>query len=346
MRYFFDKDDEGFHINDFCFGSTQFGLAVGFTSDKRGKSKPACVVTRDGGAKWDLEPLPDTGMSAFFLTESLGWLVGEKALWRTEEGGREWKKLKGLKDVNRVFFVDENRGWALGRRKTILQTTDGGRNWTELPAAKEPNTTAEYTSYNWMEWQNAQNGIIIGASAPPRLSARPEQPAWLDPQSAARRRQWPTMLIAIETRDGGGTWKPQAVSAFGIATRFRMNSSGLGLILVRFNETFDYPSEVHISHPSAAGGTSRIFRDRDRMVTDCAWWTPRIALVAAIEPPGQLHQLPVPGKLHLLYSTNLKDWHETKVDYRAFGNAAYLSVADADNVWVATDVGQILQLKS
>jgi photosystem II stability/assembly factor-like uncharacterized protein len=340
LQYFYDREQETFHINDFRMTSPTHGMAVGWISDKKGKAKPMSVVTRDGGSKWEQQPLPDDGISLFFLNDSLGWLVGDKALWRTEEGGRDWKKLKGLKDVNRVYFLDEEHGWAVCDKKTVLETKDGGKNWTEVAAAKEPSANPDYTSYTWIDFLDPKQGIIIGASTPPRPGS--DKPAWMEPEAAAKRREWPSLTITLETRDSGATWKPQTAPAFGQTTRFRATADGRALVLIRFNNAFDWPSEVYLV--KQRGASSRVFREKDRVVTDLAWLSPSKAVMVAIEPPGKLPQLPVPGKLHILTSDDLTTWSEAKVDYRAFGTNALLSAVGEDLAWVATDTGQILHL--
>jgi hypothetical protein len=340
LEYFYDRDEDTFTINDFSVVSNQFGIAVGRTVTRHDKTKPFSVVMRDGKT-WNPQPIPENGVSVFFLNDSLGWLVGEKTLWRTEEGGRDWKKLKKLQDVMRVHFLDAKHGFAIGQHKTVLQTHDGGETWDEVAEAKKPSTNPDYTSYNWVEFQNAKTGIIVGSGIPPRRSES-DKPAWLDPQAAEKQREWPVMTIALETKDGGATWRSQTAPAFGITTRFRAAASGQSLVLIRFTNAFDWPSELYLSKPGG-GGTTRVYREKKRMVTDCAWWPENNAVVAAVEPPGRLHMLPIPGKLHILTSSNLKEWKEMKVDYRAFANRAMLAVTGPKDAWVATDTGQILR---
>ncbi len=342
MQYFYDKNQETFNINDFQFSSASFGIAVGWVSDKKGKPKPMSAVTRNGGGKWELEPLPDVGLSVFFLNDSLGWLVGEKAIWRTEEGGREWKKFKLPKDtdVNRVYFRDADHGWAVCQRKLVLETKDGGRSWSEVASAKGVNANPEYTSYNWIEFIDKDTGIIVGSSIPPRPGDN--QPAWMDPESASKRREWPSLNITLETRDGGAVWKPQTAPAFGQTVRLRMKPDHYGLVLLRFSNAFDWPSEVYMVKPQ--GGSTRVYREKDRVVTDVGWLTPTRAMLVAIEPPGRLAQLPIPGKLHVLKSDDLAEWSDMNVDYRAFGTRAMLAVVSPELAWVATDMGQILRL--
>lgn len=345
LQYFYDKKDEAFTINDFRFTTPKHGIAVGWVTEKKGKPKPISVLTNDGGANWELQPIPDVGLSIFFLNDSVGWLVGDKSLWRTDNGGLKWTKLKIPKDadINRVYFRDPNRGWAVCDHKKVLETADGGQKWTELAAAKEPTGNPDYTTYGWIEFLNANDGIIVGSSIPPRPGDN--RPAWMDPEGASKRREWPTTMLTLETRDGGKTWKGQSAPAFGQTTRFRPTPEGGGLALIRFANAFDWPAEVYMVHPK--GESMRVYREKNRVVTDCGWLAPNRALLVAIEPPGQLAQLPVPGKVHVIKSgATLNEWQEMKVDYRAFGTSAMLSILGPDLAWVATDTGQILHLES
>lgn len=341
LQYFYDRAEEQLTINDLSFVSATQGIALGWVTEKKGKTKGMSVVSRNGGTKWELQPLPDAGVSMFFLNESLGWFVGEKALWRTEEGGRDWKKLKLPKEtsVNRVYFRTPDHGWAACQRKTVLETKDGGRTWSELVAAQQPTANPDYTSYNFIEFVTPKRGMIVGSSIPPRPGSG--RPPWLDPESAAKRREWPSLTLTLETKDGGDTWTSQTAPAFGQATRYRGKPDGSAVLLIRFGNAFEWPAEVYSVQPR--GGSTRIFRQSDRVVTDCGWMTPGRILLAAIEPPGRLHQLPIPGKVHMLYSDDMSTWSEMKVDYRAFGNNVMLSVVGPEHAWAASDTGQILR---
>ena len=55
-----------------------------------------------------------------------------------------------------------------------------------------------------------------------------------------------------------------------------------------------------------------------------------------------MRDLPVPGKLHVLRSTQ-NGWSEMGVDYRAEGLRAVMAAAPGGSVWVATDMGMILE---
>jgi hypothetical protein len=87
-----------------------------------------------------------------------------------------------------------------------------------------------------------------------------------------------------------------------------------------------------------------IFAERDRVATDIALLNDGRAVLVTIEPPGNSTQVPIPGKLKILESADLKVWQEMDVDYRAVAQRAIIAAPDDRHMWVATDTGAILTL--
>lgn len=342
LQYFFDEDDAALVLNDLQFPSPQRGLAVGYL-ERRGRVRPAALLSNDGGAHWSLIEPPDVALSLFFLNETLGWMVGRNGLYRTEEAGRSWKKVRAPKGLLRVYFLDATRGWAVGTGKSVYQTTDAGNSWVRLPAADQPKTTPEFTTYAWIAFADDRHGLISGWSRPPRRNQRQPLPDWMDPERAARRRERPTLSILLQTRDGGANWEPSVASLFGQITRIRLTPDGRGLGLIEFPDAFDWPSEV-FRLDWRTGTSQRVFRRPDRAVTDLALFPGGPAFLAAIEPQGAKIRLPIPGKLKVLRSMDLAHWEEMEVDYRAVARRAVLAWSDPQHLWLATDTGMILQL--
>jgi hypothetical protein len=164
----------------------------------------------------------------------------------------------------------------------------------------------------------------------------------MDPERTEKRRLLPTFTILLQTADGGRTWKHSTTSLFGRITRLRSAPGGSLLALVEFHDRFEWPGEVYLIDP-ATSQSQRVYREKNRAVTDLAFAGGR-AFLAAIEPAGKLRDSPVPGRLVMISSQDLKRWTEMDVDYRAFGRRATLAVASAKDVWVATDTGMILRL--
>ena len=89
---------------------------------------------------------------------------------------------------------------------------------------------------------------------------------------------------------------------------------------------------------------SRVFRERNRLITDLALPPTGPAYLAGIEKLDRLSDSPIPGKLKIYKSDDLDVWSEMDVDYRATAHRAMLSALDDRNIWVATDTGMILKL--
>jgi photosystem II stability/assembly factor-like uncharacterized protein len=339
IQYFYDRDDGRLAINDLRFFSAQRGVAVGYV-EEGGRTRPMSIVTADGGATWKEVKLKEPGVALFSINETLGWMVTDRGIWKTADGGESWSRLKKIKGINRVWFLSESHGFAVGAPKLVYETTDGGENWAKVEEAGKPQSNPHSTSYDWITFVTPERGLIIGASVP----MRPEdaEPAWFDPQSAATRRETPTMMITLETQNGGKSWTAQTAPTFGQTTRVRLLPTGFGLALIQFAHSFDWPSEVFKIVPN--GKSERVYREKNRVVTDCAVLAPNEALLATIDPPGRLYQLGIPGKLHILHSKGLSEWKDMTVDYKATATRAIFSVIDRQHMWVATDTGMILSL--
>jgi hypothetical protein len=342
VSYFYDKDNSSLVINDLQFPSAKRGVAAGYLDDK-GNAKPVAIATDDGGEHWTVSKLKAVPISLFFLNDKLGWMVTPEGIWRTMDAGREWHEIpKSPKLLVKIYFLDEARGFAVGTQKLAFQTADGGKTWEPIAAAAEPHTDPEYTVYNDISFVNGKTGLIGGFSAPPRAgdSGRPD---WLDPQDAARRREWPHLSIMLDTRDGGATWKSSTASMFGRITSTRFLPDGRGIGLIEFTDNFRWPSEAHLLD-GATGKSDIVYNAPDRAITDALLLPSGTAYLAGVEVTGNLQHTPIPRKLVVLRSEDLTDWQEMDVDYRATAVRAMLRTAGDGSLWVATDAGMILKL--
>ncbi len=345
VQYFYDKGKSAFNITDLQFLSEKRGIAVGVLMEGH-REEPTSVVTTDGGAHWQTVPLKEAPISLYFLNESLGWMVTVHGLWQTTEAGKSWVKLPKLpSEVNRVYFLDEKRGWGIGGKKTVVGTTDGGHTWTKVAAAEEPPGNPLYSAYNWVAFATPLDGIITGFNLPPRLWG-PDHPGWLDPQATLDQRDTPHLNYSLVTHDGGKTWKANSASLFGESTRIRFTKSGTGLGLVEYSQMFRYPSEAY-KLEWKTNKSDTIYKDAKFSVTDI-WLTPDgTSFLAGTLSQGKLRSV-IPGKVQVLYSKDFgaSGWNEMKVDYRAVATRILLTGVDDQNVWMATDNGMILKLIS
>jgi hypothetical protein len=339
MQYFYDQDKSTLNIVDLQFPSATRGLAVGDIIEGS-HHKAVAVVTSDSGAHWQLVNLEEPPVSLFFLNESLGWMVTTKGLWETTEAGKNWRKLPKVPgQIFRVYFTDEKNGFAAGTKKKVLQTHDGGHTWTPVAAAAEPPGNPDYSGYSWIAFATPKTGIITGWNMPPRREAH--LPDWLDPEAALNRRDVPHLSYSLETRDGGATWKSASVSLFGQVTRVRLTAQGLGIGLIEYAPSFRYPAEAY-KIDLRSGKSQTLYRDRKFDISDI-WMTQNgVAYLAGTQVLGQMRDV-APGKVQVVYSTDLSVWNEMAVDYRAVANRVVLAVVVEKNMWMATDGGMILK---
>jgi len=342
VLYFYDELQSSLVINDFKFMTAERGIAAGFLVDRKGKIKATAITSSDGGAHWTLVPLKEVPLSVFFLDENRGWMVGDKFLWSSADGGRTWIKLSELEDAVRVYFANQDHGWAVGEQKTVYETSDGGKEWKPVSAAAQPDSTAERTVYNWIDFANPKVGIITGWNQPPGRTSS-GLPEWMNPDSTRFRKETPRVSIFLQTRDSGKTWDPTTGSLFGHVTCVRLSPAGFGLGLIEFSEAFEWPSEV-FRIDWTTGKSQRVFREKSRLITDAALPPTGPAYLAGIEKMDKLSDSPVPGKLKVVKSDDWSNWQEMDVDYRATAHRALLSAVDDRNIWVATDTGMILKL--
>jgi len=340
VQFFYDADQSSLVFDDLQFASARRGVAVG-RIEQRNHGEPVSLVTSDGGEHWDRLPLKDEPLSLFFLNEGLGWLATAKGLWQTTEAGRNWTRLpKPPAEILRVYFADEQHGWAVGRKKSVLETKDGGRTWTPVAAAAEPPGRPEFSAYTWIAFATPKDGLICGWNLPPQPGG-PDLPAWVDPDTALRRHELPHLTYLLATNDGGKTWRPSSASVFGETPRVRFTPGGMGMSLVVYAQDYRIPSEVY-KIDWHTGKSASVYRDPNFSVSDL-WLEPDgTVYLAGMVSVARLRDI-VPGKVQVLKSRDYSAWTEIPVDYRATARRVTLA-ASAGEMWMATDTGMILKL--
>lgn len=357
IQYFFDEMKQDMEITDLAFPSADRGIAVAAIYDKAtGHEKYTALLTSDGGQHWALQAIKEYPRSIFFLNDSLGWMVTDKGVWVTEESGRSWKKLceqlKPDKNLDpettiglllKVWFLDEKHGFGVGLQKTMVETKDGGRTWNPVAAGAEPAGNPAYTAYTHIVFADAKRGVIAGGSQPPRNGEgfRGSVPAWMDPERASKRKQVPTLTLLMQTMDGGATWTSSTVPLFGLMSSLRFTGPD-GLIVMGFNESFQWPSEVF---RMANQDTGRVFREKTPRVIDAELYKGPHIFLAGVEPTGKMNSAAIPGKVKILESSDFSTWTEMPVDYKAVARSVVMAGPDENHMWVATDTGMILHLK-
>ncbi|WP_316788340.1 FG-GAP-like repeat-containing protein [Pedobacter frigoris] len=98
--------------------------------------------TVDGGLNWNNAKLPANGaqvkvIDAFFLTPSKGWVYFESNgfanVYFTNDGAESYtlrsNAIPGTLNFQRISFVNDDIGYALGPNYTTYKTSDGGKYW-------------------------------------------------------------------------------------------------------------------------------------------------------------------------------------------------------------------------
>jgi Photosynthesis system II assembly factor YCF48 len=337
IQYFYDQPGANFNIRDMDCPSARRCVAAGTITDRKDRQQGAVVVSSDGGAHWSLYEVKEQPISMFFLDETLGWMVTDHGLWSTVEGGRNWTKVENRKAILLTYFLDAKHGYITGESSLFAETMDGGKTWTERPeASKSENLKA--VTYNSITFLG-KHGVVVG-------EVDPNAPGTKFAKGAGGLLPGERSAIVIETLDGGATWNTNSLSLGADLSRLRISKQGFVLSLIAYSDPRIQLASAVFQTPLGQAGSRMVFGERDRAVTDIEVLDDGSGIVVAVEPPGNSPAVPIPGKVKILKSQNLKVWQEMEVDYRAVAQEALIAVADARHMWVATDTGAILGLVS
>jgi len=95
-------------------------------------------VNAQGYGKWKIlnEGLDRRVNTIDFVNENVGWIAGNRTLFKTEDGGDFWNPIPIDEnwEFQEIDFVDESLGWAavwdfVIEKLIILKTIDGGKTW-------------------------------------------------------------------------------------------------------------------------------------------------------------------------------------------------------------------------
>lgn len=125
------------------FLNSQTGWIGGFSS--------TLSKTTNGGNNWS--PInwvsSESVLSIFFVNDLTGWAGGGTesnshcVITKTTDGGNTWftQYINNTTGVNyKLFFLDENRGWAGCGKGNVLLTTNSGINWTLVQTGTSVNS--------------------------------------------------------------------------------------------------------------------------------------------------------------------------------------------------------------
>jgi len=94
--------------------------------------------TTDGGGHWYIDDqwMDIMGDDIVFVNPDTGFIATQNGvIYKTTDGGQSWTGIQtpATQNVIRLFFVDENNGWATLKNQNdafqLVHTMDGGDNW-------------------------------------------------------------------------------------------------------------------------------------------------------------------------------------------------------------------------
>jgi len=336
ISYFYDKVQQTFNIADLACPSAGRCVAAG-AIEEEGKLRPHSASTSDGGGHWMETLLEEPPDSLYFLNDSLGWMVTDRALWQTRNSGVTWKKLYMGKNLLRVWFVSPERGWAVGGG-IFRVTSDGGVHWTDVPETAKIPADLGAVTFEYVHFNDAQYGVVVGEAAP---FGRPEENVWLRP-GVVRVRNPPSVIVSLHTADGGNTWTPQILGRHQTILAAAFPSPENAWMVFGPAAPTDVFSDV-----TRVAWTSRaarmVFHLGGALVSDLGAGRDGSAIVAAIEVPGKLADIPIPGRIRILSGSSFSELQPETVDYRAVARKITLASTPDGRWFAATDTGMILR---
>lgn len=199
-------------LRGLCFVDGEQGWAVG--------ANGVIVHTSDGGSHWSQQSVDTTDdfRGVVFVNANSGWATSirsvhynertgkaddwQGSIWHTSDGGQSWVRQiipDNASLLNRIDFVDEQRGWAVGIRRVgedafgpqhsavVYRTIDGGQTWAE---SYNPDLAMTLTGVDFVD---AANGWAVGFITNSGIKGG----------------------SVIHTSDGGETWRRQDAGGFG-----------------------------------------------------------------------------------------------------------------------------------
>ena len=114
-------------ISDFHFINTTTGWISSYGEGAGGIS-PKLWKTTDSGFNWSeisvewLNPI-------FFINDTLGFGGRDRQIVKTVDGGYTWQTVVDSIYCKKIFFENEDNGWAIINEDSIISTQDGGYTW-------------------------------------------------------------------------------------------------------------------------------------------------------------------------------------------------------------------------
>lgn len=257
----------GTTFKDIHFRDASFGIAAGYIGNAAYMFR-----TTDGGTTWTSTWLNSGwGYGVHIINENIAWGVGETARittvsdpfggggttitdrksvrWKTTNGGQSWTEVASTTSrfYSKIFFLDENNGWAAGTNGAVVRTTDAGATWYQHSAGSSASLRDVHFVNNQEGHVVGENGLISkttdGGITWTRVSGRPTNSDlssvfFLNPTTG-----WigGSSYEVLKTTDGGTSWQmlPIAFTSKVNALSFSDASTGCAAVSSTIYRTTD-----------------------------------------------------------------------------------------------------------
>lgn len=206
-----------------------------------------CILTLVLSIKWirDARPKEDIDDSSDdfiqFYNQNTGWFsssVNRDTIFKTSNGGLNWTGYLTV-DTNRLtthFFVDQNTGWAVGRRGKIVKTTTGGISWFLQ-------TSGVQSWLNDVKFIDALTGFVVGSYDSSRVILKTTTGGanWINLSSNGTGRLFSIKMLSANTAyaagdsgrilftsNGGSSWSTQITNVSSTLREIVMRTSSFG----------------------------------------------------------------------------------------------------------------------
>ena len=225
-------------------------LSIGFIA-----GNGLVLKSTDGGETWrDVSPSNDNYSSVHFIDGYTGYVCGNNKFYKTTNGGFTWNRIiiSNNDSYSKVYFLNQNIGWVVGKNGSIYKTTNGGSTWIKqnTPTTK----TILFIKFinERLGWASGEDGLIIkttngGNSWTSGSSSFGDEISKIyinDSLNLWAVGKWGSLFKSI---DGGNNWsKIQSVTSNFLSTLFFPDVSnglvfGKGGTILRFREGVQKP---------------------------------------------------------------------------------------------------------
>jgi photosystem II stability/assembly factor-like uncharacterized protein len=100
--------------------------------------------------------------SVHFIDSQQGFIGGDDGLFKTNDGGESWYRVRAVPDsIREIFFLDQHTGWYAGKAGKIYYTTDSGDTWRLYSAINGYSISSIYFHSQMTGYAGASGGALF-----------------------------------------------------------------------------------------------------------------------------------------------------------------------------------------